>query len=50
VPSRKEIQWSQLRVGVLVLAAMAVLVALIFLMSNTTGGLFEHRLLLRSYF
>jgi phospholipid/cholesterol/gamma-HCH transport system substrate-binding protein len=29
---------------------MAVLVALIFLMSNTTGGLFEHRLLLRSYF
>ena len=50
MPSRKEIQWSQLRVGVLVLAAMAVLVALIFLMSNTTGGLFEHRLLLRSYF
>ena len=50
MPSRKEIQWSQLRVGVLVLVALAVLVALIFLMSGTTGGLFEHKLLLRSYF
>jgi hypothetical protein len=40
VPSRKEIQWSQLRVGALVLAAMAVLIGLIFLMSGSTGGLF----------
>ena len=50
MPSRKEIQWSQLRVGALVLAAMAVLIALIFLMSGSTGGLFARKLLLRSYF
>jgi len=50
VPSRKEIQWSQLRVGALVLAAMAVLVVLIFLMSGSTGGLFARKLVLRSYF
>ena len=37
VPSRKEIQWSQLRVGALVLAAMAVLIGLIFLMSGSIG-------------
>ncbi len=50
MPSRKEIQWSQLRVGVLVLAAMAVLIGLIFLMSGTSGGLFAQKLVLRSYF
>jgi phospholipid/cholesterol/gamma-HCH transport system substrate-binding protein len=50
VPSRKEIQWSQLRVGALVLVALAVLIGLIFLMSNTTGGLFARKLLIRAYF
>lgn len=50
MPSRKEIQWSQLRVGLLVLAAMVVLIGLIFLMSGNTGGLFAHKLVLRSYF
>ena len=50
MPSRKEIQWSQLRVGALVLAAAAVLIVLIFLMSGSTGGLFARKLLLRSYF
>ncbi len=50
MPSRKEIQWSQLRVGALVLAAMAVLVGLILLMSGQSGGLFERKLVLRSYF
>ena len=40
MPSRKEIQWSQLRVGALVLAAMAVLIGIIFLMSGSSGGLF----------
>jgi len=50
VPSRKEIQWSQLRVGALVLTAMAVLVGLILLMSGQSGGLFERKLVLRSYF
>jgi len=50
VPSRKEIQWSQLKVGVLVLVAVAVLVLLIFLMSGSTGGIFASKLTLRSYF
>ena len=50
MPSRKEIQWSQLRVGALVLAALAVLVLIIFLMSGSTGGLFAHRTVLRTYF
>ena len=50
MPSRKEIQWSQLRVGALVLAAMLVLIGLIFLMSGSTGGLFARKLVLRSYF
>lgn len=50
MPSRKEIQWSQLKVGLLVLAAMAVLIGLIFLMNGTSGGLFGRRLILRAYF
>ncbi len=50
MPTRKEIEWSQLRVGALVLVAMAVLVGLIFLMSGSTGGLFAKKLILRSYF
>jgi phospholipid/cholesterol/gamma-HCH transport system substrate-binding protein len=37
-------------VGALVLAAMAVLIGLIFLMSGSTGGLFARKLVLRSYF
>jgi phospholipid/cholesterol/gamma-HCH transport system substrate-binding protein len=50
VPSRKEIQWSQLRVGALVLTALAVLIGLIFLISGSTGGLFSKTLRLRAYF
>ncbi len=50
MPSRKEVQWSQLRVGALVLAAMAALIMLIFLMSGSSGGLFASKIVLRSYF
>ena len=50
MPSRKEIQWSQLKVGALVLVAVAVLIFLIFLMSGSTGGLFSQKLVLRTYF
>ena len=50
MPSRKEIQWSQLRVGALVLVAMIVLVGLIILMSGSTGGLFARKVILRAYF
>ena len=37
MPSRKEIQWSQLKVGALVLVALAVLTAIIFLMTGILG-------------
>ena len=50
MPSRKEIQWSQLRVGALVLVALVVLVGLIILMSGSTGGLFARKLYLRAYY
>ena len=50
MPSRKEIQWSQLRVGALVLVALAVLIGLILLMSGSTGGLFARKIVLRAYF
>ena len=50
MPSRKEVQWSQLKVGALVLVGAAILVFLIFLMSGTTGGLFAPKLILRAYF
>jgi phospholipid/cholesterol/gamma-HCH transport system substrate-binding protein len=50
VPSRKELQWSQLKVGALVVAAMAVLIGLILLMSGSAGGVFASKLILRSYF
>jgi phospholipid/cholesterol/gamma-HCH transport system substrate-binding protein len=50
VPSRKEIQWSQLRVGALVLVAMVVLIGIILLMSGSSGGPFAPKLTLRSYF
>ena len=51
MPSRKEIQWSQLRVGALVLAAIAVLVfLLILLMYCHIGRLLRHKLILRTYF
>jgi phospholipid/cholesterol/gamma-HCH transport system substrate-binding protein len=50
LPSQKEIQWAQLRVGVLIVVAMVVLIGLLVLMSGTTGGLFAHKLSFRSYF
>lgn len=50
MPSRREIQWAQLKVGGLVLAALALLIGLIFLMTGASGGLFAHRVVLRCYF
>ena len=49
MPSQKQLQWSQLKVGLTVLVASITLAVLIFLMSGT-GGLFSHKILLRSYF
>jgi phospholipid/cholesterol/gamma-HCH transport system substrate-binding protein len=50
VPSQQEVQWSQLKVGVLVIVALAALTALVFLMSGSTGGIFTRKTTLRSYF
>ena len=50
MPSQQEVQWSQLKVGVLVIVALAALTALIFLMSGSTGGIFTGKIKLRSYF
>jgi phospholipid/cholesterol/gamma-HCH transport system substrate-binding protein len=50
VPGQQEVRWSQLKVGTLVIVALAALVALIFLMTNNTGGFWSGRLTLRSYF
>jgi phospholipid/cholesterol/gamma-HCH transport system substrate-binding protein len=50
VPSQQEVQWSQLKVGVLVLVAIAALTALVFLMSSNTGGFLSGKITLRSYF
>ena len=50
MPSRKEIQWSQLKVGSLILVALAALVFIIFRMSASTGGLFAKRITLVCFF
>jgi phospholipid/cholesterol/gamma-HCH transport system substrate-binding protein len=49
LPSQKELKWSELRVGVTVIVATAVLGFLLFLMSGTRG-LFTKRITLVSYF
>ena len=49
MPSQKQLKWSQLRVGLTVLAASIILMVLIFLMSGT-GGWLTHKIALRSYF
>ncbi len=50
MPSQQEVQWSQLKVGVLVFAAIVALVTLVFLMSGSAGGVFSKKLTIRSYF
>jgi phospholipid/cholesterol/gamma-HCH transport system substrate-binding protein len=50
VPSQQEVQWSQLKVGVLVLVALCALTALVFLMSSNSGGFWTGRITVRSYF
>lgn len=50
MPSQQEVQWSQLKVGVLVLVALSALTALVFLMSGNTGGFFAGKITVRSFF
>jgi len=50
VPNQHEVRWSQLKVGVLVIVAIAALTLLISVMSGSTGGLFSRRIVVHSYF
>jgi phospholipid/cholesterol/gamma-HCH transport system substrate-binding protein len=50
MPSQKELRWSQLKVGILTLFALAALTGIIFILSGSTGGLFTRKLNLRAYF
>jgi len=50
LPSQQQVKWSQLKVGVLVLVALATLTALVFLMSGSTGGFLTGRITIISYF
>jgi phospholipid/cholesterol/gamma-HCH transport system substrate-binding protein len=50
VPNQREVRWSQLKVGVLVITAIVALTALIFLMSGSSGGLFTRRITVHSFF
>ncbi len=49
VPSQKQLKWSQLKVGIVVVVASITLGVLIFLMTGT-GGLFTKKIILKSYF
>jgi phospholipid/cholesterol/gamma-HCH transport system substrate-binding protein len=51
MPSQQEVKWSQLKVGVLVLISLALLLVLLFLMTNATGmNTLERKLEAHSYF
>jgi len=49
LPSQKQLKWSQLKVGVTVIAASLTLAILLILMSGT-AGVFTRRITVRSYF
>ena len=49
MPSQKQLEWSQLKVGITVILAGITLAVLIFLMSGT-GGIFTKRITLKTYF
>ena len=48
MPSQKQLKWSQLKVGVVVVAACVIFATLIILMNS--GGIFTHKILIMSYF
>jgi phospholipid/cholesterol/gamma-HCH transport system substrate-binding protein len=51
MPSQHEVRWSQLKVGVIVLISTVVLVALLFLMTSSSGlGILSHKLTVVTYF
>jgi len=51
MPSQSEVKWSQLKVGVIVFAALVLLVALVFMMSSSSGmGFFTKKIVVHTYF
>jgi len=51
MPSEQEVRWSQLKIGVIVIVASAVLTTLLFLMTSASGlGFFTHKLTVTTYF
>ena len=51
MPSQQEVRWSQLKVGVIVLISSIVLVALLFLITSSSGlGVFSKKLTVTTYF
>ncbi len=51
MPSQHEVRWSQLKVGVIVLISTIILVALLFLMTSSSGlGILSHKLTVVTYF
>src|SRR4030088_1161206 len=51
MPSQQEVRWSQLKVGVIVLVSTVILVALLFLMTSSSGlGILTRKLTVMTYF
>ncbi|WP_263367574.1 MlaD family protein [Edaphobacter bradus] len=51
MPSQQEVRWSQLKVGLIVLAATIFLVTLLFLITSASGiGILSHKLTITTYF
>ena len=51
MPSQQEVRWSQLKIGVIVLAASVILVTLLFLMTSAAGlGVLSRKLTISTYF
>jgi phospholipid/cholesterol/gamma-HCH transport system substrate-binding protein len=51
MPSQKEVRWSQLKIGVIVLASAVILTTLLFLMTTGSGlGIFSRKLTITTYF
>jgi phospholipid/cholesterol/gamma-HCH transport system substrate-binding protein len=49
MPDHSKVRWSQLRIGVVAIAAFAILFVMVFLLTSSKGGLFKHDALLRTY-
>lgn len=49
MPDPSKIRWSQLRVGIVAFSSFVILFALVFLLTNSKGGIFRHDALLKTY-